>query len=55
MVLIALVYSSGDWNMLINDWYECFHVLSKLPYVWNAYYILKFTGLKDSYIIMAGF
>ena len=26
---IRLVYNSGDQNALINDWYACFHVLSK--------------------------
>ena len=29
MVFIALVYNSGSQNILINDWYECLHVLSK--------------------------
>ena len=29
MIFIALVYNSGDLNVLINDWYEYNHVLSK--------------------------
>ena len=39
MVFIALVYNSGNQNLLINDWYwyVCLHVLSKQLYVWNAY------------------
>ena len=39
MVFIALVYNrtSGDQNVLINDWYACLHVLSKQLYVWSAY------------------
>ena len=36
MVLIALVYNSGDQNVLISDWYACFQVLSKQLTVWNA-------------------
>ena len=34
---IPLVYNSGDHNVLINDWYACFQVLSKQLTVWNAY------------------
>ena len=39
MIYIALVYNSGDQNVLINDWYACIHVqvLSKQLCVWNAY------------------
>ena len=37
MVVIALVYISGDRNVLINDWYACSHALSRQLYVWNAY------------------
>ena len=40
---IALVYNSGNQNVLINDWYACLQVLSKQLYVWNDYY--KSTGL----------
>ena len=38
MVFIPLVYNSGDQNVLINDWYACFQVLSKQLTVWNAYW-----------------
>ena len=37
MVFIALVYNSGDQNVLINDWYACLQVLSKQLTVWNAH------------------
>ena len=39
MVFIALVYNSGSQNILINDWYACWHVLSKLLTVWNAQFV----------------
>ena len=36
MVFVPLVYNSGDQNVLINDWYACFQVLSKQLTVWHA-------------------
>ena len=46
MVFIALVYNSGNRDVLINDWYAyaCLHVLSKQLTVWNAY--LNLLGSK---------
>ena len=34
---IVLVYTNGNQNVVINDWYACLQVLSKQFYVWNAY------------------
>ena len=46
---IAIVYNSGDQNVLTNDWYAYFHVLSKWFYVWNAY-----LSLLDDNLVIAG-
>ena len=47
---IALVYNStsGDQNVLINDWYACLHVVSKQLYVWSA-----FLSLLDYNLVIA--
>ena len=50
MVFIGLVYNSGDQNVLLNDWYACFQVLSTQRYVWDVFlillgYILAINGL----------
>ena len=49
MVFIGLVYNSGNQNVLINDWYACFQVLSKQLYVWNAY-----LSVLDYNLVIAG-
>ena len=41
---IALVYNSGNQNVLITGWYAFLRVLSKQLYVWNLC-TLKFIGL----------
>ena len=37
MVVIPLLYNSGDQNVSINDCYVCLQVLSKQLAVWNVY------------------